>query len=86
MCYKCEELDVCIAHYRKVASRVTEEQTLRSIGILIRSFEARNKLATPTRQGKTARPLASAGISESQKARVARLWDTGQSKTPNAAP
>ena len=40
MCHICKELDECIAHYRKVASRTSEEQTRKSIEILIRSFEA----------------------------------------------
>jgi|KBSSwiStaDraftv2_1062776.scaffolds.fasta_scaffold2511531_1 hypothetical protein len=40
MCEKCKELDECIAHYRKVASGVREEQTLKSIEILVSSFEA----------------------------------------------
>jgi hypothetical protein len=52
MCEKCKELDECIAHYRKVASAVSDEQTLKSISILVRSFEAEKRFrhADETRQ------------------------------------
>ena len=40
MCEKCKQLDGKIAHYRRIANQVTDEQTLKGIEALIRNFEA----------------------------------------------
>jgi len=40
MCEKCKELDEKIAHYRKMAAQITDEQTLKVIDLMIKRFEA----------------------------------------------
>ena len=40
MCEKCKQLDEKIVHYRRIATQVTDEQTIKSIDNLIKSLEA----------------------------------------------
>jgi hypothetical protein len=40
MCDKCDELDVRIAHYRKLASAITDRLTLDGIADRIKELEA----------------------------------------------
>ena len=41
MCEKCKQLDEKIAHYRRIATQVTDEQTIKNIENLIKSLEAK---------------------------------------------
>jgi len=41
MCEKCKQLDEKIAHYRRIATKVTDEQTIKNIENLIKSLEAK---------------------------------------------
>jgi hypothetical protein len=40
MCEKCKQLDEKTARYQRIASKVTDEQTLKGIDTLIRNCEA----------------------------------------------
>jgi hypothetical protein len=44
MCWKCDELDRVIEHYRGLATRITDQGTLTGIATLIEKMEAQ-KLA-----------------------------------------
>ena len=44
MCDECGQIERQIAHYRALASRITDKQTLDGIGLLIAKLES-NKLA-----------------------------------------
>jgi len=43
MCWRCDEIDKKIAHYRELAGRITDEQSLRGIDLLIAKLEATKK-------------------------------------------
>ena len=43
MCWKCEEIDKRILHYRVIAARVTDKQTLDGIQQLVDTLEAEKK-------------------------------------------
>jgi hypothetical protein len=47
MCWKCEEIDKVIAHYRHLRSRVTDQATLEGIGMLIQKMEAEKRALHP---------------------------------------
>jgi|KBSMisStaDraftv2_1062788.scaffolds.fasta_scaffold957382_2 hypothetical protein len=47
MCEKCKELDEKTAHYRKIATQVTDERTLKEIEILIKGFEVEKEALHP---------------------------------------
>ncbi len=44
MCWRCDEIDKKIAHYRELAGRITDEQSLRGIDLLIAKLEATKKV------------------------------------------
>jgi hypothetical protein len=50
MCEKCEAIDKRIGHYREMATRVTDTQTLDGIGILVAKLEADKKALHPEQQ------------------------------------
>jgi hypothetical protein len=43
MCWKCQEMDRVIAHYRELGSRVTDQATLEGIALLIQKMEAEKR-------------------------------------------
>jgi hypothetical protein len=47
VCWKCQELDWVIAHYRELGSRVTDQATLEGISMLIRKMEAEKRALHP---------------------------------------
>ena len=47
MCEKCKAIDKKIGHYRKLATLVTDGQTLDGIGILIAKLEPIKRSCTP---------------------------------------
>ena len=50
MCDKCVELDGKIEHYRKIASTMTDQQTIDGIKALIESMEAQKVTFHPEQQ------------------------------------
>jgi hypothetical protein len=40
MCWKCEQIDKEIGHYRSLSARVTDERSVKSLDILIAKLEA----------------------------------------------
>jgi hypothetical protein len=51
MCWKCEEIDKVILHYRTLHARVTDELTLEGLQQLIEKLEAEKKALHPDQQG-----------------------------------
>jgi hypothetical protein len=47
MCWKCEEIDKVILHYRTLAARVTDRLTLDGLQELIEKLEAEKKTLHP---------------------------------------
>jgi hypothetical protein len=47
MCDKCDELDVRIEHYRKLASGISDRLTLEAIGDRIKEMEAQKAQLHP---------------------------------------
>lgn len=47
MCWKCEEIDKRILHYRTLGTRVTDKQTLDGIQQLIAALEAEKNALHP---------------------------------------
>jgi len=43
MCWKCDEIDKKIQHYRALAGRITDEQSLKGIDLLIAELEKTKK-------------------------------------------
>jgi hypothetical protein len=43
MCWRCDEIDKKIEHYRELATRLTDERTLKGIDLLIANLEATKK-------------------------------------------
>jgi hypothetical protein len=52
MCWKCEEIDKKILHYRTLGARVTDRLTLEGLQQLIEKLEAEKKALHPDQQGK----------------------------------
>jgi hypothetical protein len=50
MCWKCEEIDKVILHYRTLGARVTDRQTLEGLQQLIETLEAEKQALHPERQ------------------------------------
>ena len=51
MCWKCEEIDKVILHYRTLGARVTDRLTLEGLEQLIEKLEAEKKTLHPDHQG-----------------------------------
>jgi hypothetical protein len=47
MCWKCEEIDKVILHYRTLGARVTDRLTLEGLHQLIEKLEAEKKALHP---------------------------------------
>lgn len=47
MCWKCQEIDKVILHYRTMIARVTDEQTVAGLEELIQKLEAEKKRMHP---------------------------------------
>jgi len=47
MCWKCQEIDNVIARYRMLIARVTDQQTLEGLELLIEKLEAEKKRMHP---------------------------------------
>jgi hypothetical protein len=43
MCWKCNELDAVIAHYRGLRTRLADQGSLKALGVLIERFEGDKK-------------------------------------------
>jgi hypothetical protein len=43
MCWRCDEIDKKIEHYRGLAGRITDERTLKGIDLLIEKLGAAKK-------------------------------------------
>jgi len=52
MCWKCEEIDKRVPHYRAIGARLTDKQTLEGIQQLIAALEAEKKTLHPEPQQK----------------------------------
>ena len=50
MCWKCEEIDKVILHYRTLGTRVTDRQTLEGLQQLIDTLEAEKQALHPEQQ------------------------------------
>jgi len=50
MCWKCEEIDKRILHYRVIAARMTDKQTLDGIQQLIAALEGEKNTLHPEPQ------------------------------------
>ena len=50
MCWKCQEMDRVIVHYRELGSRVTDQATLEGIALLIQKMEAEKRALHPDEQ------------------------------------
>jgi hypothetical protein len=50
MCWKCEEIDKVILHYRTLGSRVTDTLTLEGLQQLIETLEAEKQTLHPEPQ------------------------------------
>ena len=50
MCWKCEEIDKRVLHYRVIAARVTDKQTLDGIQQLVDALKAEKKTLHPEPQ------------------------------------
>ena len=50
MCWKCEEIDKVILHYRTLGTRVTDRLTLDGLQQLIETLEAEKKALHPGQQ------------------------------------
>ena len=44
MCWKCEQIDKEVGHYRSLSARVTDERSVKSLDILITKLEAEKKV------------------------------------------
>jgi hypothetical protein len=49
MCWKCEEIDKGVPHYRAIGARLTDKQTLEGIQQLIAALEAEKRRFIPSR-------------------------------------
>jgi hypothetical protein len=49
MCWKCEEIDKVIVHYRTLGARVTDRQTLEGLQQLIETLEVEKQALHPER-------------------------------------
>jgi hypothetical protein len=43
MCWRCDEIDEKIEHYRRLAGQITDERTLKGIDLLTEKLEAAKK-------------------------------------------
>jgi hypothetical protein len=43
MCWKCEQIDKEVRHYRGLSAQVTDERSVKSLDILIAKLEAEKK-------------------------------------------
>jgi hypothetical protein len=50
MCWKCEEINKVILHYRTLGTRVTDRLTLDGLQQLIKTLEAEKKALHPEQQ------------------------------------
>ena len=50
MCWKCDEIDKVILHYRTLAARVTDAQTLEGLQQLIDKLEDEKRTLHPVHQ------------------------------------
>jgi len=48
MCWYCEQIDKKIDYYRGLAATITDEQSIKSLDILIAALEARKTQLHPT--------------------------------------
>jgi hypothetical protein len=55
MCWKCEQIDKEIGHYRGLSTRITDERSAKGLDILIAKLEA-EKVTIHTVELKTAPP------------------------------
>jgi hypothetical protein len=71
MCWRCDELDKVITHYRELGYQVTDPQTRAGLATLIEKLEAEKKSYHPEQAGPSRRSIeqpdfnATSGASDS---------------------